>query len=246
MKSNNLKKAIKSGIALFILVIITITANAQSDKTKTKQTKKKNTKSTMKNENDSLSYALGVSIGNNLKQAGVSTLNTEVLATAMKSALEGGTIEMNEQQANVIIQEQLSKLAEEKASLAKKDGENFLLNNKTQQGIKSTESGLQYKIVLEGSGIQPDANDKVTVHYHGTLTDGTVFDSSVKRGEPITFGLNQVIPGWTEGLQLMKEGGKSILYIPQDLGYGAQDMGTIPPYSTLIFEVELIAVEKVD
>ena len=110
----------------------------------------------------------------------------------------------------------------------------------------TTPSGLQYRTNVEGSGVNPDENDEVTVHYEGKLIDGTIFDSSIKRGEPATFGLNQVIPGWTEGLQLMKEGGKTTFFIPQQLAYGQQDMGTIPAYSTLIFEVELIKVNKVD
>jgi FKBP-type peptidyl-prolyl cis-trans isomerase len=126
----------------------------------------------------------------------------------------------------------------------KEEGEAFLLKNATKEGVITTESGLQYEVIKMGKGKKPAATDRVKVHYHGTLIDGTVFDSSVERGEPITFGLNQVIAGWTEGVQLMPIGSKFRFYIPQKLGYGAQNAGTIPPYSTLIFEVELLDIEK--
>ena len=127
---------------------------------------------------------------------------------------------------------------------AKEENEAFLAENKLKEGVITTESGLQYEVLKEGKGAKPTAEDKVKVHYHGTLIDGTVFDSSVERGEPITFGLNQVIPGWTEGLQLMTVGSKYRFYIPQELGYGNRQAGKIPPYSTLIFEVELLGIEK--
>jgi FKBP-type peptidyl-prolyl cis-trans isomerase FklB len=126
----------------------------------------------------------------------------------------------------------------------KEEGEAFLLENATKEGVITTESGLQYEVIKMGKGKKPAATDRVKVHYHGTLIDGTVFDSSVERGEPITFGLNQVIAGWTEGVQLMPIGSKFRFYIPQELGYGAQNAGAIPPYSTLIFEVELLDIEK--
>lgn len=126
----------------------------------------------------------------------------------------------------------------------KKAGEEFLAANATKEGVIVTESGLQYEVLTMGKGPKPTATDRVKVHYHGTLIDGTVFDSSVERGEPITFGLNQVIAGWTEGVQLMPVGSKFKFYIPQELGYGAREAGTIPAYSTLIFEVELLGIEK--
>ncbi|MFM7728177.1 MAG: FKBP-type peptidyl-prolyl cis-trans isomerase, partial [Flavobacteriales bacterium] len=145
-----------------------------------------------------------------------------------------------------IYKEETRKIAEQKSLANKKAGEAFLAENKKKKGVQSTASGLQYLNTQEGTGVQPDGNDKVTVHYHGTLIDGTVFDSSVQRGTPASFGLNQVIPGWTEGLQLMKEGGKTTFYIPSELAYGSRNQAKIPGNSTLIFEVELIKVEPVE
>ncbi len=236
----------KKIFTLFFAAMLVLSNSQVMAQKNDKPKKNKKGKQEMMNNTDSLSYALGISIGNNLKQAGVKELNTAKLAEAMQIALSGGEAAMNEEQCNMIIQQELSKLAEAKAEEQKKEGVIFLDKNKSTEGVQVTASGLQYKHNVEGTGAQPDANDEVTVHYEGRLIDGTVFDSSIKRGEPATFGLNQVIPGWTEGLQLMKEGGKATLYIPQNLGYGAQDMGTIPAFSTLVFEVELIKVNKND
>jgi FKBP-type peptidyl-prolyl cis-trans isomerase len=128
-----------------------------------------------------------------------------------------------------------------------KESADFLAKNKQKEGVQTTESGLQYELIEKGTGASPDENDMVTVHYTGKTVNGNVFDSSVERGEPVTFGVNQVIPGWTEGLQLMQEGGKARFYIPSELGYGERGAGPdIPPHSALIFDVELISVEKVD
>lgn len=236
----------KKIFTLFFAAMLVLSNSQVMAQKNDKPKKNKKGKQEMMSNTDSLSYALGVSIGNNLKQAGVKELNTAKLAEAMQIVLSGGEAAMNEEQCNMIIQQELSKLAEAKAEEQKKEGVIFLDKNKTAEGVQVTASGLQYKHNVEGSGAQPDADDEVTVHYEGRLIDGTIFDSSIKRGEPATFGLNQVIPGWTEGLQLMKEGGKATLYIPQNLGYGAQDMGTIPAFSTLVFEVELIKVNKND
>ncbi len=153
----------------------------------------------------------------------------------------GSTEQWNSDQAAEYIQVTMTKI---KYGDAKEEGEKFLAENALKEGITTTESGLQYEVIKMGKGKKPSATDKVKVHYHGTLINGTVFDSSVERGEPITFGLNQVIPGWTEGVQLMPVGSKFRFYIPQELAYGSQPAGDIPPYSTLIFEVELLAIEK--
>ncbi|MFY7706505.1 MAG: FKBP-type peptidyl-prolyl cis-trans isomerase [Flavobacteriales bacterium] len=198
----------------------------------------------LENSSDSLSYALGVSIATNLSQSGLDEVNYEVFLKGIQEHMDS-TGQMDVEAAETFIRTEMQKMAEKKSENNKKAGEDFLAANKSKAGIQTTASGLQYKITQEGTGAQPDANDKVTVHYHGTTIEGKVFDSSVDRGQPATFGLNQVIPGWTEGLQLLKEGGKATLYIPQELAYGARATGPIEGYSTLIFEVELIKVEPV-
>lgn len=199
----------------------------------------------IKSKSDSLSYALGVSIGENFKKSGIVELNYDLIAKAIEEQMKGEG-KMDLQIADTFVRDQLKKMGEAKKEIVKKQGEDFLAANKSKEGVMSTASGLQYKSNVEGTGVAPDVNDKVTVHYHGTLIDGTVFDSSVDRGQPATFALNQVIPGWTEGLQLMKEGGKMTFYIPQNLAYGSRAQGKIEAFSTLLFEVELIKVEKVD
>ena len=154
---------------------------------------------------------------------------------------------MDVQTASAYFMAEVDKIRNANMSAAYADnkiaGENFLEANKAVAGVKVTESGLQYKVTKMGKGKKPSATDKVKVHYHGTLIDGTVFDSSVQRGEPIVFPLNQVIPGWTEGLQLMPVGSKFTFYIPQELAYGSHETGVIKPYSALVFEVELLGIE---
>ena len=199
----------------------------------------------LKNHTDSVSYATGITLVENLRKSGVTELNEAILIDALKAHMSGSA-KMDVQTASKIYQDETKRVAEQKSKANKKMGEDFLAANKKKPGIQSTASGLQYLHTTNGTGAQPDNNDKVTVHYHGTLIDGTVFDSSVERGQPATFGLNQVIPGWTEGLQLMKEGGKTTFYIPSELAYGARATGKIQAHSTLIFEVELIKVEPVE
>ncbi|MFN5296334.1 MAG: FKBP-type peptidyl-prolyl cis-trans isomerase [Flavobacteriales bacterium] len=198
-----------------------------------------------KTRKDSVSYALGITMAETLKKSGISEYNEDLVKKAISEHLAGkGTFDAAT--ADKIYKEEAKKIADKKLIETKKAGEEFLANNKKSKLVQSTPSGLQYKHTQEGTGAMPDGNDKVTVHYHGTLIDGTVFDSSVQRGTPATFGLNQVIPGWTEGLQYMKEGGKTTFYIPSELAYGSRTQNKIPGNSTLIFEVELIKVEPVE
>jgi FKBP-type peptidyl-prolyl cis-trans isomerase FklB len=197
---------------------------------------------TLKTHEDSVSYALGVSMAESLKKSGITNYNEALFMQAVQAQLKGkGTMEPTV--ADKVYRDEQKKIADAKSAMAKKAGEEFLAANKSKPGVVTTASGLQYKVTKEGTGASPSKTDKVTVHYHGTLPDGTIFDSSVDRGTPATFGLNQVIAGWTEGLQLMKEGGKTTFYIPQALGYGARGQGKIPAFSTLIFDVELIKIE---
>ena len=194
---------------------------------------------------DKLSYAWGMFIGQQLRAMGVTDINKEDFDEAVHAAFDGKETKLSLEDAQKIIQEYLQELTEKKAAEIKAVGQKFLEENKKNANVKETASGLQYVVEKEGTGAQPSATDEVTVHYTGKLLDGTVFDSSVNRGEPATFPLNRVIPGWTEGVQLMKEGAKYTFFIPSDLAYGPQGMpNAIPPHSTLIFDVELIKVVK--
>ena len=195
------------------------------------------------NLNDSVSYALGINIGENLKKSGFENINAEALAKAINEIYKGDSTLFNVAEATEIINNFMMKQSEAKAESAKQAGIDFMSENAGKPGVMTTASGLQYEVIQEGAGLSPTAADMVTVHYHGTLIDGTVFDSSVERGQPATFPLSGVIPGWTEGLQLMKEGGKTRFYIPSELAYGDRAASElIGPGSTLIFDVELIKV----
>ncbi|MEM1357412.1 MAG: FKBP-type peptidyl-prolyl cis-trans isomerase [Bacteroidota bacterium] len=185
---------------------------------------------------DSVSYALGVVLSQNLKKQGFKEVNADELAKGFSEGI-AGTAGIDVADANNKIQTYLT------GALAK-EGEDFLAENAKRPEVKVTDSGLQYEVLQEGEGASPTATETVEVHYHGTLIDGTVFDSSVDRGQTIEFPLNQVIPGWTEGVQLMKEGAKYRFFIPYQLAYGARGSGgKIPPYSALIFDVELFKVK---
>lgn len=201
---------------------------------------------------DKLSYALGMSMGHNFKGTGIKTLNSADFAAGVASVYDGVKPEVTFDEAKRIVNEYFAKLeAEMQAEAAKqgevnrKNGEAFLTENAKREGIKVTESGLQYEVLESGKGDSPKASDNVEVHYTGKLIDGTVFDSSVERGVPASFGVTQVIPGWVEALQLMHEGDKWRLYIPSDLAYGPNGAGgVIGPNMTLIFDVELLRVIK--
>lgn len=193
---------------------------------------------------DKLSYALGLSMGNNFQRSGIKELNVEDFANGVKAVYENVKPEMSPEEAKEVVNEFFTRLEAENTKANKEMGKAFLAENAKQGDVVVTESGLQYKVIKAGNGLKPNANDKVTVHYTGRLIDGTVFDSSVERGAPATFGVSQVIPGWVEALQLMSEGAEWELYIPSDLAYGPQGTGPIGPDSTLIFNVQLIKVEK--
>jgi FKBP-type peptidyl-prolyl cis-trans isomerase FklB len=198
----------------------------------------------MKNLNDSASYAIGVSVANFYKQQGITKLNTTLVSKAINDILGGKTAIMDDATANAVMNKCLSSLQEDKSKPNIDAGQKFLAQNKLRSGVKTTASGLQYEVMVEGTGERPTASDSVTCNYLGTLINGTEFDNSYKRGQPITFALRGVIPGWTEALQLMTPGSKYKLYIPYTLGYGAFDYGPIPGGSALIFEVELLQVRK--
>ena len=193
---------------------------------------------------EKLSYALGLIIGNNLKGMNIEGLITGEFTRAVEQVLNGEKLEMTEVQAQGLVQEFLREQQEAAGKAAREAGENFLAENAKREGVKVTETGLQYEVLTPALGIKPTPPDTVTCHYEGRLIDGTVFDSSYRRGEPASFPLQGVIRGWTEGLQLMSIGSKFRFFIPFDLAYGAQGAGgSIPPYAALIFDVELIGIE---
>ena len=192
---------------------------------------------------DKVSYALGMSIGHQLQQMNATELNIDDFAKAIKDVF-AAKAQMTDAEAQTAVQTFFQQKAEEQAQAAKAEGENFLAENAKKPGVKTLPSGLQYQVLREGNGRKPTATDEVECHYEGTLINGQVFDSSYRRGETATFGLNQVIKGWTEGLQLMQEGAKYRFFIPYNLAYGEQGAGqAIPPYAALIFDVELIKVK---
>jgi len=222
----------------FALIALSTATFAQKKKGKS------GTKAMLTHE-DSLSYAFGLSVMENAKSAGFENLSDELIMQAILDS-KAGKLKLDKDKATGIINAEVRKNSQKKTDMNKKRGEEYLVANGKKPGVQTTSTGLQYKSNVEGQGVMPDKNDKVTVHYHGTTIDGVIFDSSVDRGKPATFGLNQVIPGWTEGLQLMKEGSKFTFYIPQGLAYGSRAQGKIEAFSTLVFEVELIKVEKID
>jgi len=192
---------------------------------------------------DKVSYALGLSLGNNLLGSGVTNLNFVQLAKGIQDVMEQKQPEMSYEEAQTVINDFFQTLQAAMSEKAQGEGKIFLDANAKRSEVVTLASGLQYEVITEGEGVTPKASDTVKVHYHGTLIDGTVFDSSVKRGEPATFGVTQVISGWIEALQLMPVGSKWKLFIPSELAYGAQGAGqAIAPHSTLVFEVELLDI----
>ena len=201
---------------------------------------------------DKLSYSLGLGIGQQLAQMGVGDIiNIDDFAASIKDVIAGNELKVSHKEAQTIVQEFFQKQEQkmqaeraEKGKTAKVEGEKYLAENAKKEGVVTLPSGLQYQVLKEGNGKKPKATDNVKCHYEGFLIDGTLFDSSIQRGEPATFALQQVIAGWTEGLQLMQEGAKYRFFIPYMLGYGESGAGqAIPPFATLIFDVELIEVK---
>lgn len=189
------------------------------------------------------SYGLGILLANNMISQGADSLDGDAIAAGLKDVFQHKEGKMTQEEAGALVQTYMEEMAQRKTLALKEEGQKILDENKKKTGVTTTTSGLQYEVLKSGTGKTPGSEDNVTVHYTGKLSDGTVFDSSVERGEPATFGVSDVIAGWTEVLQLMKEGDKWLVYIPYDLGYGDRGAGqTIPPYATLIFEVELIKV----
>ncbi len=233
-------KIIKLTLILF-LAITSSTAMAQKEK-KSKKSKKEMTLNT---ELDSVSYGLGVNIAENLSNQGIEGLNVEALAKGMEDYLSKADLAIDKEQIGDLLNAYMGSLQMKKAEKAMKEGADFLVENAKKKGVVTLPSGMQYEIITEGNGEIPKASDRVSTHYHGTLIDGTVFDSSVQRGQPADFGVTQVIKGWQEALQLMPVGSKWRLYIPYDLAYGDRGAGgAIGPYATLIFDIELLEILK--
>ncbi|NPA38090.1 MAG: FKBP-type peptidyl-prolyl cis-trans isomerase [Chlorobi bacterium] len=190
-----------------------------------------------------ISYALGMNIASNLKSSGVESLDLDEFVKGLTASMQGEKTKMTTQEANMLLQEYFTTLQNKQYSANIEAGKEFLANNAKKDTVTELESGLQYEILKEGNGPKPKATDQVKCHYHGTLIDGTVFDSSVERGEPAVFPVNGVIQGWVEALQMMPTGSKWRLYIPSELAYGERGAGqTIAPHSTLIFDVELLEI----
>jgi FKBP-type peptidyl-prolyl cis-trans isomerase FklB len=238
---------LKPMVFLTAATLVTFTSFAQTKpKTKPKLTVSV-TKVPVKPFNsaiDSVSYAVGVLVAQNFKSQKV-TLNPEMVAKGFASVSSGGTLLISEQECQSVMNNFMMKNQQAQYEPNRIEGEKFLAANKLKDSVITTASGLQYKVIKMGDGPKPTAADKVKTHYHGTLINGEIFDSSVQRGEPVSFPVSGVIPGWVEALQLMPVGSKFKLYIPQELAYGIRGGGqTIKPYSALIFEVELLAIEK--
>jgi FKBP-type peptidyl-prolyl cis-trans isomerase FklB len=201
-------------------------------------------KVSLKSTADSVSYSIGISIGTNMKNDGLDSLNLDILKEGMRSAIAGDSALISANESQAVIQSFLTNQQKKKGEANLNAGKKFLEENKSKPGVVVLPDGLQYIVVKEGAGPKPTPNDTVSVHYHGTLIDGTVFDSSIERGEPAEFPVGAVIPGWTEALQLMSVGSKFKLFIPSDLAYGDRAAGPkIAANSTLIFDVELLGIK---
>ena len=236
---------------LLSILLITVTGMiwAQSI-TKTKPVAKNSTSKpvlqlpVLKNLSDSASYAIGVSVASFYKQQGITSLNTTLVSKAINDILSGKKTLMDDEAASMCVNKLLNNMQEAKSGPAIEAGKAFLAKNGKRPEVKTTASGLQYEVITEGTGIKPTAADTFVCHYRGKLLDGTEFDASYNRGQPLVYPMMQVVRGWTEGLQLMPVGSKYKFYIPYNLAYGTNDNGAIPGGSTLIFEIELLDVKK--
>lgn len=228
-----------------LILIITILCVFASNSCKSQKKVKNEKPIELTTEVEKAAYSLGVNLGNNFKQQGLDTiLDLNIVVRGLLDQKDNKS-QIAAEEAEKVLQSYFQKLQEEQTKTKSEEGKKFLEENAKKEGVKTTASGLQYEVITMGTGAKPTATDKVKVHYEGSLINGKVFDSSYKRGEPISFPLNGVIKGWTEGLQLMPVGSKFKFYIPQELGYGERGAGQdIPPYSTLIFVVELLDIEK--
>lgn len=243
-------------IALCLLLVTSFTVFAQSKKELRADVEKlkaeiaelkKPVEIDLEDKDKKAGYALGVVIASNIQDQGMDSIDLEAIIVAFEDVFLEQELKIGKEEAAGIVQMYVEEAMEKKTAKLEEEAAEFLKQNKLKEGILETKSGIQYRVLKEGTGKTPKADDNVTVHYVGKLTDGTVFDSSVERGEPATFGVNQVIPGWTEALQLMKEGAKYELFIPYDLAYGERGAGgQIPPYATLVFEVELLEVNEAE
>lgn len=234
-------------VTLCLLALLTVSvAIGQNNKKSAKQPQSATTTQVKPQTNtkmDSLSYSLGVLVAQNLKQQGFENLDATSLIKGVEDVMKGDSLKIDINTCSQTVQQYAQAQQAKKYEKNIAEGKQFLAENAKRPEVKTTPSGLQYEVLKEGNGPKPTANDQVTVHYTGKLLDGTVFDSSVERGEPATFGVTQVIQGWVEALQMMPEGSKWKLYIPADLAYGERGAGNvIGPYSTLIFEVELLKI----
>jgi len=204
-----------------------------------------NTYKTPETEMEKVSYSLGVNMASSVKSQGLDSIDANAVAKAFDDVFQGNDLDISEEESMTILQDFFGKMQAEKSAKANEAGAAYLAENGAKEGVITTKSGLQYEVLVSGNGAKPTTTDQVTVHYHGMLTDGTVFDSSVDRGQPATFGVTQVIKGWTEALQLMSIGDKWKLTIPSNLAYGDQGAGgMIGPGATLVFEVELLGINN--